>query len=244
MSTESTQKPADIEKRVLSQCDMAIEDRADDDGLPKLVGYASIFGRKTELWPGVFERVQEGAFKRALEEGADVRALVDHDPSKIIGRNKAGTLELLENKRGLKVTIHPPDTQVGRDIVESIRRRDVTQMSFSFRVVEESWKDHQDGTSTRTLMDVDLFDVAPTTYPQYPDTTIATRSLALHRGLEPGEVLGSAFVMGKRTSMPPPDGKRQLDTPTAQAIADVEHAKAEGEKLRRRYPDPTHGEST
>ena len=109
---------------------------------------------------------------------AQFRALVDHDPSKILGRVKSGTLELVEDKRGLRVKINPPDTQVGRDIVESIRRGDVDQMSFAFVTREDKWESDEEGnTILRELLDVDLFDVSPVTFPAYPDTTVAVRSM-------------------------------------------------------------------
>jgi HK97 family phage prohead protease len=127
------------------------------------------------------EKIAPGAFSRTLAEKADVRALVDHDPSKIIGRTKSRTLKLDENSKGLKVEIKPADTQAGRDILKSVERGDVDQMSFGFRTVKDEWEDHKDGTATRTLVDVDLFDVSPVTFPAYADTTIAARSLELRR---------------------------------------------------------------
>jgi len=167
-----------VERRIAG----SVEVREDGEKQPsKLVGYAALFDKPTELFPGLTERVAPGAFTRTLEEGADVRALVDHDPSKIIGRTKSGTLALQENRKGLKVAIDAADTQAGRDILESVARGDVDQMSFGFRVVKESWEDLKDGSSVRTLEDVDLFDVSAVTFPAYPDTKIAARSLELRK---------------------------------------------------------------
>lgn len=144
-------------------------------------GYAAVFNSESEpldIFGGVFvERIAPGAFKRSLSDGADVRALVDHDPSRIIGRRKAGTLEVREDPRGLKVSIKPPDTSAGRDLVASIRRGDVDQMSFGFRTIKDQWEEKEDGTTERTLLDVDLLDVSAVTFPAYADTTIAVRSM-------------------------------------------------------------------
>jgi HK97 family phage prohead protease len=159
-----------------------IETRKNGKELPsKLVGYAALFNKATELFPGLREKIAPGAFTRTLAENADVRALVDHDPSKIIGRTKSGTLTLTENRKGLKVSIDAADTTAGQDILKSVARGDVDQMSFGFRMVKESWEDHKDGTATRTLEDVDLFDVSAVTFPAYTDTTIAARSLELRK---------------------------------------------------------------
>src|SRR5438128_11032112 len=99
------------ETRALS----GIELRVDAGAPPKLVGYAAVFNSKSLDLGGFIEIVRPGAFKRTLAAGADVRALVNHDPNLIIGRNKAGTLDVAEDDRGLKVTITPLDTQAGRD---------------------------------------------------------------------------------------------------------------------------------
>jgi len=174
---------ADYETRVSVKM-MEVEKR--EDKPTRLVGYAAVFNQATELYPGYFERIANGAFTRTLKEGADVRALVDHDPSKIIGRSTAdpATLDLEENAKGLKVSITPPDTQVGRDIVESVSRGDVDQMSFAFRTVAYEWEEKGD-TATRTLTDVDLFDVSIVTYPAYPQTSVAVRCLERQRAGNP-----------------------------------------------------------
>lgn len=151
----------------------AIEYRADPDS-PKFEGYAALFNTQTEIFKDFFEVVAPGAFARALKEKQDVRALVDHDPSKILGRTTAGTLQLREDKTGLRSTILPPNTQLGRDTKTSLERGDISQMSFAFRVVKQEWEDKGEIT-VRTLLDVDLFDVSIVTYPAYPDTTVAVR---------------------------------------------------------------------
>lgn len=142
---------------------------------PVLVGYAALFNKPAELWPDFIEKIAPGAFARTLREGADVRALVDHDSSQILGRNKAGTLSLEENTKGLKVRIEPPDTTVGRDIVTNIRAGNVDQMSFAFRTVAVTYEEKKDGTVISTLEDVDLFDVSVVTYPAYKDTKVDVR---------------------------------------------------------------------
>jgi HK97 family phage prohead protease len=170
-----------VERRVSGSLELVRTRKSGKDKPTKLTGYAALFNRETELFPGLREKIAPGAFARTLAEKADVRALVDHDPSKILGRTKAGTLKLLQNSKGLRVEIKPGDTQAGRDILESIDRGDVDQMSFGFRMVKESWEDHKDGTATRTLEDVDLFDVSAVTFPAYADTTIAARSLEMRK---------------------------------------------------------------
>ena len=156
--------------------------RAGGGELPTLEGYAAVFDAPSEPIGGMFvEYVERGAFTRTLAEGADVRALVDHDPSKILGRSTSGTLRLREDEYGLLAAISPPDTSVGRDIFESVRRGDVSQMSFAFSVVEQSWQEAAEGElPKRSLQAVDLYDVSVVTYPAYRDTEITARTMAAY----------------------------------------------------------------
>jgi hypothetical protein len=145
-----------------------------EDG-KKIVGHAAVFNSLSlEMW-GFRERIMPGAFKRVLSEGADVRALINHNPSTVLGRSKAGTLALREDGQGLLAKIDPPDTTAAKDIIESISRGDVDGMSIGFRSVDERWI-REGGANVRELLDVDLFDVSIATYPAYPATEVIFRT--------------------------------------------------------------------
>lgn len=150
--------------------------RMDGEGGKLMVGHAAVFEQKSLPMFGFQEQVMSGAFKKTIQE-SDIRALWNHNPDHVLGRNKAGTLELDEDKRGLAVKITPPDTQWANDLCESIRRKDVSQMSFSFRTIKDSWH-MEDGMPTRNLEEVRLYDVSPVTYPAYPTTDISVRAMA------------------------------------------------------------------
>lgn len=150
------------------------------DGEPvRLVGYAAVFGERSEDLGGFVEVIQPGAFAGSL--GGDVRALFNHSQNFILGRTKAKTLFLREDPRGLMVEILPPDTEQGRGVVEAIRRGDVDQMSFGFRTIKDAWDEEKPGKWVRTLLEVRLLDVSPVVFPAYPTTEIAVRSLDAHR---------------------------------------------------------------
>jgi HK97 family phage prohead protease len=172
---DNSRSNPNIERRIMPFED--VELRITDDEKPKIVGYAAKFGKWSVDLGGFTERIRKGAFDEALEV-SDVRALKNHDPNLILGRTTSGTLRLNTNSVGLQSEIDPPDTSTGRDIVEEIRRKDITGMSFSFVTAEDDWKYNEDGTVERTIIKVgELFDVGPVTYPAYPDTTVAARSL-------------------------------------------------------------------
>ena len=150
--------------------------RVHDDGDgPVIAGYAAVFDSLSEEIFGFRERVLPGAFTNTLKGKPDVRALIDHDSSKILGRTTAGTLAIKEDDRGLAVRITPPDTTAGVDVLKSIRRGDIDQMSFAFQTVTDQWHT-EDEEEIRELVEVRLFDVSVVTFPAYPDTSVSVRS--------------------------------------------------------------------
>jgi HK97 family phage prohead protease len=165
-----------IERRFLALDGLAVEQR--DDGVRRIVGHAAIFNSLSEDLGGFREKIAPGAFAEAIGRD-DVRALWNHDANFVLGRVRAGTLTMREDERGLAVEIDPPDTQWARDLLVSMARGDVTQMSFGFRVERggQSWEKTDEG-NVRTITRASLFDVSPVTYPAYADTDVAVRSLA------------------------------------------------------------------
>jgi len=169
-----------VEKRFARH---GVEVRDAGDGKGKIVtGYASVFydgtpGTEYRLAPDYVERVSPKAFDGALKRPDDVRALFNHNANLILGRNKAGTLRLAIDARGLRYEIDMPDTTVGRDLLESVKRGDVSGSSFSFYVTKQSF-DEKDKVLIRTIEDVELFDVAPVTYPAYEGTEASARDAA------------------------------------------------------------------
>ena len=151
---------------------------ADADG-PLIVGYAAVFNQLSENLGGFRERIAPGAFRESLAAGDDVRALWEHDPQSGLGRNVAGTLTLAEDRQGLRVAIRPPATTWAADLMTSMRRGDVNQMSFGFSVPKggDSWE-MVDGTQIRTLKRVRLADVSVVAYPAYPTTSAEARARA------------------------------------------------------------------
>jgi HK97 family phage prohead protease len=115
---------------------------------------------------------------------SDIRALVNHDPNYVLGRTANGTLRAWEDGTGFAVEIDPPDAAWARDLMVSIGRGDISQMSFAFRVGEDSWET-VDGVKHRTILSFDeIFDVSPVTYPACPETNVAIRAGVLSQGDE------------------------------------------------------------
>jgi hypothetical protein len=152
---------------------------AGEGGSQKLVGYAAKFDVWSEDLGGFRERIQAGAFDKALEGDHDVRALINHDSNLLLGRTKAKTLRLSTDEVGLKMELDLPDTQVARDLATSIERGDIDQMSFGFWIKAGGalW-DLDAEPAERTVTEVaELLDVSVVTFPAYPQTEVALRSL-------------------------------------------------------------------
>jgi HK97 family phage prohead protease len=170
------------ERRITDRpASVRLEARA--DGKPVITGYAAVFhrqddpGTEYQLWDDLTERVLPGCFDRALREGHDVRGCYNHDASAVLGRTRAGTMRLSADATGLRYEIDPPDTQAARDLMESIKRGDVTGSSFSFAPAPGGVKLSRSGDScVRELADVDLFDVGPVTFPAYAATSAGMRA--------------------------------------------------------------------
>lgn len=166
-----------------------VERRAAEDGaLTRSVrGYAATFGKLSENLgtPGspFYEIIEPGAFDDVLSN--DVRALFNHDANLILARSKGGdgTLKIGADTIGLWYEFEAPTTRAGEDLLVSLDRKDVDQSSFAFAMTREGQtfeEKTENGvtTITRRIKKVArLYDVSPVTYPAYPDTTVAARSL-------------------------------------------------------------------
>jgi len=175
MAKPSSQPTPKNERRTFVLKEVRAEGGAENKP-PKWVGHAAVFDVPYDL--GWFtEQVARGAFTESIQVD-DIRALFNHDPNIVLGRNKAGTLTLSEDDTGLLIEITPPDTQAARDIGVLIVRGDISQMSIGFNVLEEHWDISSDETKSdlRTLKKLKLWDVSPVTFPGSPTTDIAQRS--------------------------------------------------------------------
>lgn len=145
------------------------------DGEGRIEGYAAVFNVLSLDLGGFREKIRPGSFQKTLSE-ADVRGLFNHNPDHVLGRNRAGTLELAEDSTGLHFRATPPAATWVNDLRLSIERKDIDQGSFSFDTIRDEWTGGPEGRQ-RELIEVRLYDVSVVTYPAYPQTSVAVRSL-------------------------------------------------------------------
>lgn len=163
------------DQKIIRSFHTDLKTRAEDDS-PELYieGYFAVFNTETQLWPGAFEQLDANAFAETLSN--DVRALINHDSTLVLGRNKSGTLELKTDSRGLwgKVMINPNDSDAV-NMYSRVQRGDVDQCSFGFNILQEAVEFREDGSVKWTIEKVDLHEVSICTFPAYADTGVQAR---------------------------------------------------------------------
>lgn len=165
--------------------------KAVDDEQMIVEGYALRFNTLSNDLGGFVETISPEALEDA--DLSDVRCLIDHDSSKVLGRTTSETLELNIDDEGLRFRCQLPNTSYAKDLYENIRLGNINQCSFGFILDEEgdAFEKREDGLFKRTLRKIQsLFDVSVVTYPAYNDTDVspALRSIEAIKESEQAEV--------------------------------------------------------
>lgn len=154
-----------------------LELRETDDGKRTLTGYAVKWEKKSHVL-GYFRKFREqfkkGAFTESLQND-DQRFLWSHDTSKVLGRTKNGTLRLEEDDVGLRFELDLPNTTLGNDTYESIKRGDVDGVSFGFKMESHEIEEPDDDLMLRTVTKAKLLEVSAVAFPAYPDSEVSAR---------------------------------------------------------------------
>lgn len=164
----------DFERRFYMPQELRLQ-AAGEETKALIAGHAAVFNQRSEDLGGFVEQIAPGAFAKSLAS-RDVRALLNHNADMVLGRSSAGTLRLQEDETGLSFEIDPPDTTYARDLTVSMSRGDVKEMSFGFITIEDAWAKVED-VWVRTLLEVDVLEISPVTFPAYGQTTVSARSL-------------------------------------------------------------------
>ena len=179
-----TIKNNNMEKRIFN-----IETRVDtnEEGKDVVVGYASVYDSRSNNLGGFYEYIERGAFTDELIKKSDVRALINHDASKIMARSKNGfgTLNLRADQKGLRYEFEiDPELSYAKDLAISLKRGDISQSSFAFTIAPngDEWSTDADGNNIRTIKKFDqIFDISSVTFPAYSqaesDLIVAKRGL-------------------------------------------------------------------
>lgn len=146
-------------------------------------GYAVVFNSQSEDL-GFYETINPAAITEEVLMRSDVFCLFNHDQDKVLARSKYGTgsLQLQLDEQGLKYTFTAPNTDLGDELLEYLRRGDIDSSSFAFTVStdegSEVWTTGTDGRQYREILKIDeLHDVSPVWNPAYTSTSVSQRTL-------------------------------------------------------------------
>lgn len=177
------------EERIVTIEDLEVRAADGTDPL-RIIGHPVVYDRWSEDLGGFREKIMPGAATKTIKE-SDIRVLFNHDPNFVLGRNKAGTATFEEDAKGVRMVNFPPDTDTIRDLVITpMERKDITQMSFAFSVVNPEPMDPQDGVRygdhweapkksgglwERFVNEFRMYDGSVVTFPAYPTTDVGVR---------------------------------------------------------------------
>lgn len=189
----------------------------------KVEGYASVFNSRSKDLGGFTEIIDPAAFNGVIER-SDVLALLNHDQDRgVLARSRkgVGSLTLTIDERGLHYSFDAPNTALGNELVEGLKRGDISTSSFAFTVAGEKWTKEEDGSYLRTITQIDkLYDVSPVYNEAYEDTSVALRSLEAARAEEQDEV---------EDEEPKDDENNEVEEPVVDEEKE-ENAEPEGEE--------------
>ena len=139
-----------------------------------IVGTATVFNSAYDMgWYD--EEMSADVFKNS--DFSDVVALFNHDANMVLARTKSGTLKLKVTNNAMEYEFEAPNTTLGNDLLEMVKRGDVYQSSFAFSVEAEDWQERKGMKPKRVIREIKkVYDVSPVTYPANPDTMVAKRS--------------------------------------------------------------------
>lgn len=164
---------SDREMRQLRTIQSKFETR-EDGGKLSIEGYFAVFNSNYEMAPGLSESIAPGAFDNTLSR--DIRALINHNTTLVLGRTKANTLRLRTDAHGLwgSIDINPKDVDA-MNLYERVKRRDVDQCSIGFNILSEETEFRDDGAIHWTIKEAELWEVSACTFPAYEETNISAR---------------------------------------------------------------------
>lgn len=160
--------------RQMRTVDAQFTTRENNSGNPCIEGYFAVFNSNYDLGLGMSESIAPHAFDNTISD--DVRALINHDTTLVLGRTSAHTLELRQDEHGLwgHIDINPNDTDA-MNLYARVQRGDVTQCSFGFDILDEETDFRGENEVHWTIKAVKLYEVSACTFPAYEETSISAR---------------------------------------------------------------------
>lgn len=154
-----------------------VEIREEVEGKRTITGFIP-YNSRSQFLSYFYEYIEPTAFNKTLRDGYDVKALVDHDTSKVLGRVKNGSLRLESREDGLYAECDLPNTTYANDVYELIKNGYCNTMSFGFRIIEQDYTTDEVGIEVHKLREVALQEISwGVSFPAYEATDSTARSI-------------------------------------------------------------------
>lgn len=151
-------------------------------------GYAIVFNQQSRMLQDhkskkIFtEIIDPRAVTKAFLDEQDIKMLFNHSDDKIMARSVfgLGTLQYEVDEYGVKYRFEMPNTSVGNDVLELIKRGDVWGCSFAFRYAKDGIRDEKkNGQNFRTVIQMaSIDDFSIVVDPAYWGTYVTTRAFS------------------------------------------------------------------
>lgn len=161
-------------ERQIRSIPIEFQTREDDDNLT-IDAYFAVYNSNYVIAPDMSESIAPGAFTSSLSR--DIRALINHDTTLVIGRTGAHTFDLRDDSHGLfgSVSINRNDSDA-MNIYARVKRGDVSQCSIGFEIVKEDTEIREDGSIHWTIREANLYECSLCTFPAYEETSAVARA--------------------------------------------------------------------
>lgn len=169
-------------KEFIRNCEVQLRNLESDTPESRIVsGYAVKFESESQNM-GYIEIIKKGAITEETIMNSDIFARFNHDENTVLARSRYGegslALELRED--GLYYEFEAPKTALGDELLEHLKRGEITTSSFAFTLAEDGdrWYKREDGTLVREILKINrLYDVSPVYEPAYLATSCSKRAL-------------------------------------------------------------------
>lgn len=149
--------------------------REETGGDKYIEGYFVVFNQETELWRGVYEKIDPHALDESIREN-DIRCLFNHDSGAVLGRTSAQTFRLSVDDYGVYGSVKVNDNDsMACDVYARVARGDISGCSFGFFPDEEDYTVDENGNTHWTVLKADTHELSVCTFPAYPQTDIQAR---------------------------------------------------------------------
>lgn len=154
----------------------------------KVSGYAVVFNSLSEDLGGFREIILPSAITQETINNSDIIFLLDHKQDRgILARSTKGegSLRLSVDDKGLYFEFEAPNTALGDELLEGLKRHDYSKCSFAFVVGEDEYKKDNNGTVIRTIKSIrQLYDCSVVVNPAYEETSVTVDERGLQKFLE------------------------------------------------------------